>query len=208
MAAEIAAIVDANGRTGLLNEPGQIVVYRRTEAGWDTVREMPVSLDQCRNLPEMRRKMTDIVQFLGECRIFMAGSASGALYFELEKAGCNIWEISGNPVDFLDSVLEEEEKEQRSPAEAGIAAIPSPEEIHPGEFFISIKDVQGKMPGVTSKQILARFITEGNFRLLEILCDHVPPWIEMEAKRHGYGLQSEKNRPNEIVVRLTGAVAG
>lgn len=208
MVAEIAAIVDVDGKTGLLNEPGQIVVYRHSDAGWETDRQMPTSLDQCRNLPEMRQKMADLVQFLCECRIFMAGSASGALYFELEKAGCSVWEISGNPVDFLDSVLEEEEKEQSSPAEPGMPVIPSPEEIHPGEFFISIKDVQGKMPGVTSKQILARFITEGNFRLLEILCDHVPPWIEMEAQRHGYGLKSEKNRPNEIVVRLTGVVTG
>ncbi|WFN33932.1 nitrogenase [Methanogenium sp. S4BF] len=208
MVAEIAAIVDADGWTGVLDEPGQIVVYRRSKDGWETDRTMPVSLGRCRNLPEMRRKMAEIVQFLDACRTFVAGSAHGALYFELEKAGCTVWEITGKPAEYLDSVLEEEEHARTAAAAPCAIVIPAPEETAPGTFFISIKEVQGKLPGVTSKQILAQFIADGEFRVLEILCDHVPPWIEMEAQRRGYGLQAEKNRPNEIRVRLTGAAAG
>lgn len=206
MGAEIAAMVAANGAAGVLDEPGEIVIYRRSETGWTKNRTMNVALGQCRNLPEMRQMMADVVQFLNGCRIFMAGTAGGALSFELQKAGCTVWEIEGDPTGSLESVLKEEEREQASP-ESGVLTIPGPEEISPGEYFISIKEVQGKMPGVTSKQVLAQFIADGNFRLLEVLCDHVPPWIEMEANVRGYGLDVEKNRPNEFILRLTGTVA-
>ena len=208
MTAEIAAVVGADGWTGLLDEPGEIIVYRRTAEGWETNRMMPVSLDQCRGLREMRQKMAEIVEFLDTCRIFMAGAAGGALYFELEKAGCNIWEIVGKPAEFLDSVLQEEENAALAAEEPAEPGIPAPEERRPGEYFISIRDVQGKLPGITSKQILARFIADGQFRVLEILCDHVPPWIEMEAKIRGYGMEATKQRPNEIIVRVTADATG
>lgn len=206
MGAEIAAMVAADGTAGVLDEPGEIVVYRRTETGWNEDRRMNVALGQCQNLSEMRQMIAGVIRFLDGCRIFMAGTAGGALSFELQKARCSVWEIEGSPADSLESILEEEEREQAAPA-PDVLTIPGPEEISPGEYFISIKEVQGKMPGVTSKQVLAQFIADGNFRMLEVLCDHVPPWIEIEAKVRGYGLDMEKNRPNEFIVRLTGTVA-
>ncbi|MDK2973677.1 MAG: hypothetical protein PWP08_48 [Methanofollis sp.] len=206
MVVEIAAIVDENGCSGVLNEPGQVVVYRHVQGAWEIDRAMEVSLDRSRNLREMRLKMGEILQFMNECRIFVARAAGGALYFELEKAGCSIWEIAGNPVDALDIVLEDEEKErvERVAAQSqGTTGIPTPCEQAPGVFFISIREAQGKAPEISSKQILQRFVAEGNFSVLEILCDHVPPWIEMEARKRNYAMMTEKTGQNEVMVRLT-----
>jgi Fe-only nitrogenase accessory protein AnfO len=202
MVAEIAAMVGADGNSSVLNEPGTVVVYRRAGNLWEVDREMMLSLDQSGGLREMRRKMGDVISFLNGCTIFVARTASGALYFELEKAGCSVWEISGKPADFLDIVLEDEEKEKVAADAKASAAMPAPQEKTPGSYFISLKEVQGKRPELTSKQILQQFVTEGHFDVLEMLCDHVPPWIEMEAVKRGYTLDTEQTGPHEVMVRL------
>jgi len=207
MVVEIAAIVGADGYSGVLNEPGQVVVYRHVRGAWEIDRTMDVSLDRSRNLREMRQKMGEILQFLSGCRVFVARSAGGALYFELEKAGCNVWEITGKPVDFLDIVLEDEEKERIAAQSQSVAGIPAPCEKAPGVFFISIKEIQGKSPEISSKQILQQFVADGNFSVLEIQCDHVPPWIEVEAEKRVYVIDAEKNGMNEVMVRLTKTAA-
>ena len=157
----------------------------------------------------MREKMAHLIQFLQECRIFVTQSASGALFFELEKARCHVWEIAGSPADYLNYVWEEEEKERAQEAEsAPISGIPTPVELIPGHFRISIRDIQVKTPEITSKQVLQQFIRQGEFSSLEIICDHVPPWIEIEADRRGFLIEREQIGKNEVRAKLTKDLAG
>jgi Fe-only nitrogenase accessory protein AnfO len=199
---EIATILGKDGCSSTLSEPGTVVVYQRQNDSFEPVREMAFALDREKGLKELRLKMAELIQFLNGCKIFVALSASGALYFELEKAGISIWEISGKPENFLAIVLEDEEKARVASQVPGITGIPAPAERSPGCFFISIKEVQGQSPAISSKQVLQQFIREGKFRELEIICDHVPPWIELDAGCRGYSLRSEKLGPNECRVRL------
>lgn len=200
---EIAAILGKDGCSSTLSDPGTVVVYQRQGCTFEPVREMPFALDQNKGLKELRAKMAELIEFLNGCKIFVAQSASGALYFELEKAGFSVWEISGKPVDFLAIIQDDEEKERVAAEAVAVTGIPAPAERSPGSFFISIKEIQGKSPAISSKQVLQQFIREGQFRELEIICDHVPPWIEMDAACRGFLLRSEKLGPSECSVRLT-----
>lgn len=190
----------SGGSTIPLTDPGTMVIYCRRERSWQPEREIPFFIEPDKGLKELRRKMTDLHEFLGSCRIFVAKSASGALYYELEKAGCSIWEISGRPEEFLDEVLEEEERKYYD--EKKPLAIPSPLEVSPGRYFISIKDIQGNRPDITSKQILQQFVHKEIFLELEMICDHLPPWIEMEADCRGYSLKTERLGNNDVKVTM------
>ena len=86
--------------------------------------------------------------------------------------------------------------------------IPAPLEITPGCFAISIREIQGKRPELSSKQVLRQFVLQGAFTELEITCDHVPPWIEMEAERCGYDLVSERTGFNDLKVVLRKSAGG
>ena len=200
---EIAAILGKDGCSGTLSEPGTVVVYQRQGCSFEPVRDMAFALDQDKGLKELRAKMAELIPFLKGCKIFVARSASGALYFELEKADFSVWEISGKPADFLAIIVEDEEKERVSAQAVGVTGITAPAERAPGSFFISIKEIQGRYPAISSKQVLQQFIREGQFSELEVICDHMPPWIEMDAVCRGYSLHSEKLGPNECSVRLT-----
>lgn len=200
---EIATVIGSDGRSSCLTGSGTVVVYRRSRGSWSPVRETPFQVREGESLAVLRKKMADLISFLGDCRIFAAQAASGALYYELVKAGCSVFEASGRPDEFLEDILEEEEREQSARAAARNEPVPGPYEQAPGRYFVSIKEIQGKNPGITSKQILQEFISRGSFARLEVVCDHVPPWIEMEAERRGYSIETGRPGENEVRVVLT-----
>ncbi|PKL58641.1 MAG: nitrogenase [Methanomicrobiales archaeon HGW-Methanomicrobiales-4] len=202
MIAEIAVMLDQDGNTTTLTGPGEVVVYSKVQCSWDPVRKMSFSLDQNQGLATLRLKMGDLVAFLGECRIFVTRTASGAIFFELEKARCTVWEIAGRPEEFLDQVWKDEE-DQESDTPTSCADIPVPSEIAPGQYFVSIKDIQGKRPEVSSKQVLQKFIRKGAYQKLEVICDHVPPWIALESDCCGFSMENERLGPSEVRVILT-----
>jgi hypothetical protein len=206
--AEIAVLLGPDGRTVPLSEPGTMVVFRRDRREWVRERETALALDPAKGLMGLRSTLAALVGFLGACKAVVVTSASGALFFELEKARCSVWEIPGSPDEFLEQVWRDEKEEQAAePLPAG-ADIPAPLEIAPGRYYISIRGIQGKRPEVSSKQVLRQFVQQGGFTELEIICDHVPPWIEIEAERRGYGIVSEKTAQNEVKVILSKSSAG
>lgn len=206
---EIATMLGADDRTISLGEPGRVAVFHRRLGIWELDREMAFTPDQCRSLREMRQMTAELIQFLQECRIFVAQSASGALFFELEKARCHVWEIAGITDEFLNYVWEEEEEELAEADKPALeSGVPTPVELIPGHFSISIKEIQVKTPEITSKQVLQQFIRQGAFTTLEIICDHVPPWIELEADRQGFTIEREVLGKNEVRARLKKGQAG
>lgn len=210
MAREIAVFRNAGGLTAALSEPGKITVFRRWQGAWEIDREMDCFLDARAGLRELRRKMGEVLTFLGDCRIFVAGAISGMPYYELEKAGFSLWEYAGEPVSYLDHVWAQEEKdalEKDKPAQ--------PEKVGPvekvaGEFYISLKDIQEKNAGVTSKQALLPFIRKGQFNLLEVSCNHIPPWLEAELAAGAFAYETRQVDRREIIItiiRTQGTVA-
>jgi Fe-only nitrogenase accessory protein AnfO len=200
---EIASIIGPDGGSIPISEPGMVVVYRRVRGSWEKDREMAFAIEPARGLRDLRNKVDDLKALLRDCRVFVAKSASGALFFELEKARFSVWEISGTPAEFLESVWLDERSEQTAAAQPHDAGIPAPTETFPGRFTISIREIQGKRPEISSKQVLQDFVRKGAFEQLEVICDHMPPWIEVDATRCGFEIETETIRKNEVKVRLT-----
>ncbi|MBP2653958.1 MAG: anfO [Firmicutes bacterium] len=204
MVREIAVFCDAGGLTAALGEPGKITVFSRWQGSWKAAREKECFLDPRGGLKELRRQMAEAVVFLSDCRIFVAAAVTGVPYYELEKAGFSIWEYSGEPLGYLDQVWAREEKDtlaEKQPAVKPVLA--SPTEIAPGHFSISLKEIQQKNAGVTSKQVLLPFINRGHFKVLEVSCNHIPPWLEMALNGEAYSYTTERVSPNEVRVKIS-----
>jgi Fe-only nitrogenase accessory protein AnfO len=204
MAKEIAVFAGPDGMTVPLDGAGKVVVYRRAQGSWETDRLSDFDFGKVRGMRELRLIMHDMLEFLGGCRIFVARSAAGVPYFELEKAGYSVWEIEGLPAGFLEHVWEEEEREREAEIEQPAPALPVPEETTPGNYYINIREIQGGNADLTSKQILQQFIRWGGFHSLSIVCSHIPPWVEMEAMGRGFGFEAEQVGRHEFRVRVVG----
>jgi Fe-only nitrogenase accessory protein AnfO len=206
---EIAVITGSDGRTVPLSEPGTFVVYRRERGTWLMERRLPFALEADGGLAGLRTRTGELVIFLGGCRTIVTRAASGALFFGLEKAGFSVYEIAGTPAEFLNTVWQDakEEQEEKVPLPAG-DGIPAPLEIAPGKFYISIREIQGRRPEVSSKQVLRSFVQQGAFSELEIVCDHVPPWIEVDAEQLGYEIITERTGLHDVKVMLRRSAGG
>ncbi|MEA4923688.1 MAG: Fe-only nitrogenase accessory AnfO family protein [Syntrophomonadaceae bacterium] len=177
---EIAVLIAENGDIAPLQEATYIQVYRNICNIWEPDRSMPLTIPWTQGLPAMRKYMQIIVEFLGECRTLTGLSVIGLPYFELEKAGCTIWELPGSPYDALGRILEAETAAAELPPLN--IAMPSilPQEISPGCYSISIKAIQNCNHKITSKQILLPLLKDMNFCSLEVTCSHLPPWLEQQ----------------------------
>lgn len=204
MPRDIAIFVGNNGFTASLNEPGKLVVYRRKKGKWNAVREKDFTLANCPGMQELRKKMGEALFFLNDCKIIVGSSIMGVPYFELEKSNFSIWEFEGKPFEILDYVLEKEEESEvkKAGGEAGKLQT-APVEVSPGCYSLSLKEIQESDTGITSKQALQPFLRQGNFYSLELLCSHVPPWLEAEIISGNLAADFSRVGPGEIRITIT-----
>lgn len=180
MAKEIAVLQGKDGKNVSVYEPGKIVIYRRTSGNWTPLREQNFCIDKAQGLGELRKKIAEAIAFLDECRIFVGLSVVGVPYYELEKAGFSVWEFEGRPEEFLEYILEKEEEASEQKPDIKSLDQLGPVETGDGCYKISLKEIQAETSGVTSKQVLLPFLRQGNSYNLEVICSHVPPWLEAE----------------------------
>jgi len=203
MAREVAVFIGEDGLTGIFGEPGRVRVYRRRQKTWTVERETDFTLVAEGGLKGLRQQFGGLVAFLGDCRIFVARSMAGVPYYELEKAGFNIWEQDGEPGTYLEEVWAGEEREQAAKNAPAPASVPlGPTEKAPGHYFISLKEIQARDTGITTKHVLQPFLRRGRFAVLEVVCDHLPPWLELDLESGVFTWTSEKVGEREIKITI------
>lgn len=203
MAQDIAVCLGKNGLVSSLYDASSIVIYRKKQGRWLAGREKRIALDQQGGMAGLRKQMAEMTLFLGECKIFVGWAVVGVPYFELEKMQCSIWEFEGAPLSFLDYVLAQEEDKMAKNQLSVSSAVPIPVERENGDYYISIKEVQENGGGVTSKQVLMPFLRQGKFYSLEILCNHIPPWLKVELTSGNLKSQVEKKSPTETHIYIS-----
>lgn len=202
MPKEIAVHLGENGETTSLNEKGTIVLFQKNRGKWSVLREKDFHLDQGLGLKDLRRKMEEVINFLTDCRIFVGLSIVGVPYFSLEKAGFSVWEFEGKPGEFLDYILEQEEAQAERENHKPSNVVPFPVETSDGCYKLSLKEIQENNLGITSKQVLLPFLRKGKFYSLEVICSHLPPWLEAELISGNLTSSVEKISPNELRVTI------
>ncbi|AQS59389.1 Fe-only nitrogenase accessory AnfO family protein [Desulforamulus ferrireducens] len=180
MSKEIAFYVGEDGQTTSLYEQGKVVVYQRNQGSWSIAREKEFDLGKTFSIKVLRDNMQVMIDFLGSCKTMVGRSISGIPYYALEKARCNIWEYEGNPTDFLDYFVSREAKTKESTEQPKQAKPPAPVEIMKDCYRISLKEIQEQNMGYTSKQVLLPFLRQEEFYSLEVICNHIPPWLAGE----------------------------
>ena len=203
MARDIAVFVGEDGNATSLYEKGKIIIFQKRQGKWKKLREKTFTIDKSLSLKELRAVMTEAMIFLADCKIFVGQSLVGVPYFELEKAGFSIWEFDGQPMEFLDYVLEKEEEAQINGAKEEVEPLPVPVDLGNGHYSINLKKIQQNNSGFTSKQVLMPFVKQGKFYQLEIICSHIPPWLEMMLQEGNLIGVIEKISPGETKVTIS-----
>jgi Fe-only nitrogenase accessory protein AnfO len=201
----VSVFINSKGITASPTEEGFVKIYKydTDTKVWEVSEIFEFSLLSCSSIPEMRKTILDLLQKLGNCRIFIARSVVGQLYSVLDANRFHIYEVDGKPEEFLDSILRYEEDEaQALDTEITEPQIPCPQETDiPGTYTINLKNALNSAPGLSSKKILLPFLTSSNFNILEIICDHIPKWFDSEFNYKG--LSSTITKLNEFEYKVT-----
>ncbi len=184
MSWQIGMLIGKDGMTMSLEGECRLSIVQKNIGQWREIRSLTLVIDKTHGLKRLRQSIQTIIDFLGDCRIFVGESVTGVLFYELEKIKCSVWEMSGFADDFLDEILAKEEENQHPTAAAEKRPIepfiPKLNDLGGGRYQISIKEIQESGSGITSKQVLAPILRSCNFAELQIDCTHIPPWIECE----------------------------
>jgi Fe-only nitrogenase accessory protein AnfO len=202
MVQEIGVFYGSNGSTAQLDQPGKLTIFRRDQGVWTVDRELPVALEDCQGMAELRQRFSAVVIFLADCKILCAEKISGVAKIELEKAGVVGFEIGGNPGPDLESIWWQVKDASAPPAPLEREKAIQPSEIAPGHYTISLQEIQGKNAGLSSRQVLQPFIRTGQFVILEVLCSHVPPWLEQEVLIGKLSAQTKQLAPDQMLLTL------
>lgn len=194
---EIAVHRDKDGKATDFNGPGLVALYRFDGQGWSVVREMPLCVDMDMGLGALHRVVGAIMDFLGECRVFLVGAKSGVTARVLEHYGVSVWEYDSDPEALLDFVRVQLELEAARIRERNRIWL-APQDKGDGHYSISLLGSQAKTSGLTSKQMLEGFLHTTVFKTLEVFCSHMPPWMEAECTSGRLTCRKEQVNADEL----------
>lgn len=199
---EIAVFQGINGKTQSFLEPGIVKVYSGRMEEWKVTKEIIFRIDNITSLKMVREKIKNMVEALGDCKIFVGSEVKGIPYNVLDGMGFNTWELEGNAKEFLKFVFDKEEEEAKSVINANkenqVSLI---QKVKDGNYFLNLKKIQENDANLTSKTILLPFLKSTTFYELQILCNHVPPWFEAEFER--LNLKTQRQVLGQNVIRVT-----
>jgi Fe-only nitrogenase accessory protein AnfO len=209
---KIATFVDNNGETLSFGEAGTVELYDKDGEGWYCVNCIPFKPDKSMNLFLLRQCIYKMVAQLDGCKLLVVKKAKGIFkaIFE-EELGIKVWMLDGSPFESLNRINEQIEMEAKTMAcsescSKATGAI-RPEAVgdaDSGFYRINLVEVQNKNCALNSKEILLPFLTEKNFRELEIVCIHVPKWLNEALQTLNMEMKTEERKDGfcrTIVIR-------
>ena len=203
----ISIFLNKEGNTAAPNEEGivKVYTYNDTSNSWSITNEIDFSLLKTTSIISLRSTISEMIESLGDCKVFVAKEVVGQLFSVLEANGFNIYEAEGKPEQFLESIFASEiEESKRALNVDQESVIPHPIETETkGKYFIDLKEVLSSYPDLSSKKVLLPFLSSRNFKALEIICGHVPKWFDYEFKLKGFQYDISKLEDNKYKVVIS-----
>lgn len=195
----IAVCTDQAGRTSQIWAGAAIRIYSKKNNQWFIDEELPYTLSSDLTLAKAKQTFHELLQQLKACTVFVATEISGQLYYQLEFRHMNSYHAEGDPVQYLDSILEAEIAEQTLSVNHELTAS---ESIKPqltqedGVYYFNLSKAMAENPCLSSKSLLRPFLAARGFKKLIVDCQHIPRWFESELKSQNFSysinFQSEK----------------
>lgn len=200
---KIAVLLDESGKTISFDKEGFLRIFEKDRNEWIIEKEFPVYIDKTKGIKFIREQIEATAALLDTCKVIVAQKVTGLPYTVLDMKGFNIWEWEGKPENFLEFVLESEEKDISSAYSEELDVIPQPQKINDeGSYFINLKKAQQVKGNFTSKQILLPFLKNNTFYQLDVICSHIPHWFEREFDRIGLEKEIQNLEGNEYKVTI------
>ncbi len=175
----------------------RVAVYAKNDGSWYVQEEITECFQKFDAATQMRPLMAALVQEMKGCRILAAAVLTGIPYMVLDKEGFMICEADVFSEQLLEEIAYDFEKTCREKSEQQNAAADDypaqPYETKTtGIYTIDLKRLMKAHPDMSSKKALVPFLQKGMFCQLQVICDHVMPWLGQHPVMEGYHYEAVK----------------
>lgn len=174
MVSLIAVYMQENDVLVSFLESQKIVLFEMKE-NWMKCGERQLGVIGKSSPSHIRHAVREIVQWLGDCTIIAGQSLTGIPYNEFNKYGLHIFDIRECNEEILDDILQDVEMAVNAvhevltqPVQTSVAGI----------YQFNLATLQDQHPEISSKAALAAFLKGTPFLELQLICKHIPPWME------------------------------
>ncbi|MBR0597736.1 Fe-only nitrogenase accessory AnfO family protein [Sinanaerobacter chloroacetimidivorans] len=204
---KIAVIHNKNKQLTSLEECCSIGFYQATVAGWQPAGEIYWQIGDLSSMTHVRNSIRILIEHLDDCRIILGRKISGLPYHVFDKMGFHIFEseCQESPALFQDILCEISDVQKECAKDLDREQI-SKSPVSPnsdGNYSLNLIDLQKAFPEISSKKALQQFIEDDDYLGLELICSHIPPWMELSIARKNVNLQVESLQDGNCLVILT-----
>lgn len=207
MVNEIAVCVNDFGEVTEYEKTKFIKVFSKHGNEWRVVKELVFEFCYTKDSKEIYLEVLNIAQELGKCKVFVAKNFSDFVHTTLDKMGLSLWNMDGNPICFLEYILEKEKEEEKVSKFINHSDISNNRQFiislgngGCGRYILNLKNLQKDNIGITSKQALKPFLNRKIFNELIIACSHIPNWLEEDLTKLNLKFQFSKIGESDYIV--------
>lgn len=175
------------------------------KGAWQQLESIPFTLSGCYELAEMRNRIKALERHLPQGAVIAGTSISGLAYSEFSRMGFCLCELDTFSPDILDALASEILASAQG--EVQVPTAPTLTDI-PGVYSINLMEVQAAHPDVTSKKALRPFFDSTPFVELELVCGHMPPWLEEYLRQHHLTCSRMRQDDGTVHARISHALCG
>ena len=196
---QIIVTMDDGGRYCDFAEADTFVLYSGFKAEWKQSDSFSIA-----QKPQQAQAIRDIVRQLlsrfADTRIILSKQINGIAYQVLNRHGYHIFE-SDSIGDLDGIVLEIEAVQNEAQIKKNIHLEPYTKNDD-GCYYLNLIELQREHPEISSKKALRRFMEEQTFMELELICQHLPPWMGdvMTARGLQYRIESAGDHACRAVI--------
>ncbi len=175
---KIAVILDKGANVSSFGSDSSVFLFVKVGPYWQIAREIPFAAAPGEPISSIRSKMENLTRQMKDCKIIAGKSVSGLAFHILDRMEFQIFEIDSLSDDVLDGILFDissarTQRERLCQTHTGPVQTDTP-----GHYFLDLISLQRSSPEISSKQALQPFLRNTPFLQLELVCSHVPPWLE------------------------------
>ena len=208
---QIAIFSTSDGKIASPEEAREVVIAERAGEIWEEREHIPFSLKIAPDLnaatigeadddaiEEVRVIMRALIKRIDECRIVVGSSISGLPYQILNRAGFHIFEVDAMSQALLSQIVLDVRTAKKEVSSESVGTSPAPM-AEKGHWYCNLLKLQEAHPEVSSKMALRDLFKRPDFKALELVCGHVPPWFDRDFDSLGLTYTVEFLRGESVV---------
>ena len=112
---EIVVFLDERNEISSFIEAKCVNIFEKKEDLWKVKKEVSVEISIAgKGVREIREEYLNLIKQMEDCKIVIVNKAFGIAYSVFYAEDFSVWELEGNPLNFLDEIIiKEKEEEER-----------------------------------------------------------------------------------------------